>query len=295
MKKINLLFFMMALGAATFFSSCQKDEILNPEPSINFKGGSGYTSTDVTISAGESIKVGINAVQNSETKSDLTTFTIVVTQNNTPQTVINETLTSDQKMTYVQDFNITFETVGSANLVARITDKDGEYNEVMFTVTVKEEGVTVKKKSNVEFGSFNDAIGSFYGTATETIYTISGGANNQAKVDMIFFKGATNGNTLAAPDDADVNSITDFNLNTWTTKNKTRFQTTTMTAAEFDAIGTLHAFPAFNDATALTKAKELANGKVVYFKTEAGKHGYFKVVDLYTKGDKAKFDFIVEQ
>ena len=70
---------------------------------------------------------------------------------------------------------------------------------------------------------------------------------------------------------------------------------TTMTAAEFDAIGTLHAFPAFNDATALTKAKELANGKVVYFKTEAGKHGYFKVVDLYTKGDKAKFDFIVEQ
>lgn len=295
MKKINVLLLMMALGVATLFTSCQKDEILDPTPSLNFKGGGEYVSANVTITAGESIKLGVNANQNAETKSKLKTFTIVITQNNNPVTLINETMTSDQKATYSQDFSITFPNAGEANLVAKITDEDGQFAEVMFKVTVEQAGVTVKKKSGVEFGSYNDAIGSFYGTANETIYTISGAANNQALVDLVFFKGATNANTVAAPDDVAANSISDLKLDTWTTKNKTRFQATTMTAAQFDAIGNLYEFPTFDDATATTKANQLANGNIFYFKTQAGKRGYFKVVDLYTKGDKAKFDFIVEQ
>lgn len=295
MKKPGIFLFAMMASAAIFLSSCQKDEVLNPEPSINFKGGSSYTSADATITAGESITVGINASQNSETKAKLKTFTIVLTTNNSPTTLINETLESANEMNYSQDFVITFPNVGEVSLAARITDADGQYAEVSFKVTVNQAGVAVKKKANVEFGSYNDAIGSFYATTNETVYTISGAANNQALIDVIFFKGATNGNTLAAPDDADAATIDEFNLDTWTTKNQTRFITTTMTAAEFDAIGSLYSFPEFVDANAGSKANNLADGKVVYFKTKAGKRGYAKVVDLYTKGDKAKFDFIVEQ
>lgn len=295
MKKSSFLLFVLFMGAAAVFTSCQKDEVLNPEPSINFKGGSSYTSTDVSITAGESITLGINASQNSETKAKLKTFTIVLTSNNTPTTLINETLESNQEMVYSQDFVITFPNVGEVMLDARITDADGKFAEIGFKVTVTQAGVSVKKKTNVEFGSFNDGIGSFYGTSSETIYKVPEAFANQSLVDIIFFKGITNGNTIAAPDDADANTITDFNLNTWTTKNKTRFITTTLTAAEFDAIGNVYQFPEFVEANASSKANNLSDGKVVYFKTQAGKRGYVKVVDLYTKGDKAKFDFIVEQ
>jgi biopolymer transport protein ExbD len=294
MKKIHLFVVLLFLSSATFLTSCQKDEVLNPEPSINFKGGSTYTSADVSIKAGESITVGINAAQNADTKSKLKTFTVVLTQNNTPVTLINNTLDENQEAVYSQDFVITFPNVGEVSLVARVTDADGKFAEVSFKVTVEQAGVAVKKKTNVEFGSFNDAIGSFYATSNETVYTISGAANNQAIVNIIFFKGSVNGNTLAAPDDTDAATIDEFNLDTWTTKKKTRFIKVSMTAAEFDAIGSVYSFPEFSDASASSKANQLAAGNVIYFKTEEGKRGYAKVIDLYLKGDKAKFDFIVE-
>jgi hypothetical protein len=296
MKKISFYLIALLIGVSTVFTSCSKDDdILDPNPTIDFKGGGEYVANDVTIKAGESIKVGVNAAYNSQTKKKLTKFNIILTANNTPTTLIDETLTSNQESVYSQDFMITFPNVGVVKLVARITDSDNKTDEVEFTVTVEQAGVEVKKKTNVEFGSFNDPIGSFYASSTEEVFTVSQAAANQAKVDLVFFKGVTNGNTIAAPDDTDANGITDFNLNTWTTKNQTRFIKTTMTAAEFDAIGTVYNFPEFVAANGLTKANQLANGNVIYFRTQAGKRGYAKVVDLYTKGDKAKFDFIIEK
>ncbi|PKP52037.1 MAG: hypothetical protein CVT92_10820 [Bacteroidetes bacterium HGW-Bacteroidetes-1] len=296
MKKINYFLIAMIIGVATVFTSCAKDEeIIDPNPSIDFKGGATYTSTDVTIKAGESILVGINAAQNSSTKKKLTKFTIVLTQNNTPSTLIDETMTSNQEAVYSQDFNITFNNEGTVKLVATIIDSDNKSDEVFFNVTVEPAGVVVKKKTNVELGSFNDAVGSFYSTSTEEVFTVSGAFDNQAKVDIIFFKGVTYVNALAAPDDADVNTtIPTFQLNTWTTKNQTRFIKSEMTAAAFDAIGTTYDFPDFGVA-ASSKATLLVNGDVVYFKTQAGKRGFIKVVDLYSRGDLGKFDVIVEE
>jgi hypothetical protein len=294
MKKFQLVAVTLLIALAGIVTSCQKDEILDPNPTINFKGGTTYTASDVSIKAGESILIGVNAAQNSQTKKKLTKFEIILTANNNPTTLINETLTSNEEMVYSKDFNITFPNVGEVKLVARITDADNKQAEVGFTVTITPAGVAVKKKTNVEFGSFNDPIGSFYSTSTEQIYTISQAASNQALIDIIFFKGVTNGNTIAAPDDAAANTISDFQLNTWTTKNQTRFIKSTMTAAQFDAIGTTHVFPEFVAANGLSNANLLVNGNVIYFRTQAGKRGYAKVVDLYTKGDKAKFDFIIE-
>lgn len=296
MKKNLLILFMAVIGMAATMTSCEKDDvILDPKPTINFKGGGNYVSSDVTVTEGENFTVGVNAAANVETNAKLKSFTIVFTSNNVPTTLIDEQLEKAQENNYSKDFQITLNGVGEGILKAKITDEKGEYAEVSFKVTVKQAGVEVKKKTNVEFGSFNDAIGSFYGTSNETVYTISQAFQNQALVDIIFFDGATNHNTLAAPDDAEANSINDFNLVNWTKKNKTRFILTTMTAAEFDAIGEIYQFPEFVEANASTKANNLAAGNVVYFKTEAGKHGYAKIVDLYTKGSKAKVDFIVEQ
>ncbi|GAB1418512.1 hypothetical protein MASR2M12_12770 [Bacteroidales bacterium] len=296
MKKNLLILFLAILGMAATMTSCQKDDvILDPKPTINFKGGGNYTSSDVTINEGESFAVGITAAANVETSAKLKSFSIVFTSNNVPTTLIDEQIEKAQETNYSKDFQITLTGIGEGILKAKITDDKGEYAEVSFKVTVKQAGVEVKKKTNVEFGSYNDAIGSFYGTTNETVYTIAQAFQNQALVDIIFFKGATNANTLAAPDDADANSINDYNLVNWTKKNKTRFILTTMTAAEFDAIGTIYQFPEFVAANATTKVNNLAAGNVVYFKTEAGKHGYAKIVDLYTKGNKAKIDFIVEK
>lgn len=275
------------------FTSCTKEEVVDPKPLINFKGGTTYTSSDVSIKMNQSILVGINASQNSATKKKLTNFKIIITANSTPTTLINETLTENQQTVFTKDYNISFNSVGVATLTARITDSDNVSAEVSFVVTITPAGVTVRKKSNVELGSFNDALGSFYATTTETVYTIPLAAQNQSKVDLVYFKGATNLNTIAAPDDADAQTITSYQLNTWTTKNQTRFFKTTLTPTVFDAIGTTYDFPVYT-ATA-TKITQLAVGDIVYYRTQAGKRGLIKVVNLFSRGDVGKFDVIAEQ
>lgn len=289
--KMNRLFLILTVAIATAFTSCSKDDdIINPEPTLDFKGGANYTSTDVTINAGDEILVGFNAAYNSETGEKLTNFKLVVTSNNVSQTLIDSTLKNE---TFSTDLNITFTEVVTARLEATVTDKAGRTAKVSFNITVEEAGVKVVKHTNVELGSWNDAIGSFYAAKENTIFTVSEAFNNQAKVDFIFYKGVQNMNTITAPDDADLLEIQTFNIASWTTKNETRFVMTSLTAAEFDAIGEYYVFPEFDQTKVAKKVVDLENGAVVHFRTQAGAYGLIKVIDLYSRGDLGKFDIII--
>lgn len=292
MKKSNLFLMFLFLAAASVLTSCGKDDepLIDPKPTIDFKGGSGYTSSDVTIDAGQQILVGFNAAYNTSTKKNLTNFLLTLTSNNVAQTLVDSTINTD---VYAADVTINFPQAGSARLTAKITDKDGYTDEVSFNITIEQAGLKVVKYTNVELGSFNDEIGSFYASSDNAVYTVTTAASNQSKIDMIFYKGVTNANTFAAPDDASLSTIPTFGVDSWTVKNQTRFIKTTMTVAEFDAIGEYHVFPEFTEASASSNANLLDENQVVFFRTQAGKLGYVKVVDLYSRGDLAKFDVIV--
>jgi len=289
--KMNRLFLILTVAIATVFTSCKKDDdIVNPEPSIDFKGGANYTATDVTINAGEQILVGFNAAYNVETGEELTNFKLVLTANNVSQTLIDSTLNSESFST---DINITFPEAASARLEATVTDKAGRTDAVSFNITVEEAGVKVVKHSNVQLGSWNDDIGSFYSAKENTIFTVPQAFDNQAKVDLIFYKGVQNANTISAPDDADLATIPSFNIANWTTKNQTRFVLTSMTAAEFDAIGEYYMFTEFEGNAGASKVINLEDGAVVQFRTQDGSYGLIKVVDFSSRGDLGKLDVII--
>ncbi|MBU1368802.1 MAG: hypothetical protein KJ578_15135 [Bacteroidetes bacterium] len=291
MRKNHVTLLILFMAIATAFSSCKKDDdILNPEPSIDFKGGGEYTSTDVTINTNEQILVGFNAAFNQETNEDLQNFKLTLTSNNVAQTLIDSTLNTE---VFTTDITITFPEPVSARLDAVITDKAGRTASVSFNITVEEAGVKVVKHTDVELGSWNDEIGSFYNAEGNLILNVNEAFANQAKVDLVFYKGVTNFNTIAAPADASLNTIQTFNMDSWTTRNATLFIKTDMTAEEFDAIGEYHLFPEFNESAADTKAVDLLNGEVLLFKTEANAMGYIKVVDFYSRGDLGKFDMII--
>jgi hypothetical protein len=293
MRKLNLFLLMtIFLGAATIFTGCNKDEDdpITGSPSIDFKGGANYTFENVTVTTNDQIVVGILAAMHSETEKPLTNFKLTIGTSVPVDSTFNAN-------SFDADYTINFNEVevGVYTLTAKITDESGSYDEISFEITVEQGGVNVTKNTNIEMGSFNDPEGSFYSTGNATVYTVAQAKLNQAAVDFIFFKGVTYFNAIAAPDDAIVNTISDFQLNDWTVKNQTKFNATTMTAAEFDAIGSTYVFPEFNTTTAASLTYNLVDGQVVYFKTQAGKHGYIKVVDLYSRGDMAKFDVIIEQ
>lgn len=293
MRKYRLFALAILLFAGLAFTGCSDDDddIVDLGPSLTLKTGEGYTSADFEVEEGTTLKFGVTAEKSTTHDNYLAKFQILYNELTIVDTALNTA-------TFNADYMIKFLGVGTFKMTFIVTAQGGMTDEVELNVTVKEPvvpGVEVKKSLNVEFGSYNDPIGSFYNSVDDTVYTVPEAFQEQAKVDFLFFKGVDNMNTIAAPDDEDANTITDFQLNTWTTKNPTRFVMTAMTAEEFDAIGEMHEFPEFDEENAASKANLLEVGNVVMFRTVGQKLGYFKVVDIYTKGDKMKIDVIVEK
>jgi hypothetical protein len=287
MKKLNLFLFWSLLVSALVLTGCAKDEDpIVGNPSIDFKGGSSYTFADVNLTTNDQILVGIMAAMHPETMKPLTRFQLTVGESN----LVDSTFSAN---TFDADYSISFNSIGTATLTARITDSNGSTDEVSFKITIEEGGVKVSKSGEFLLGNVNDlGAGSFYATTEDSVYFTNNVLENTSKIDFAFFKGPQNQNTIASPDDDDVRLVYP-SMGDWPSRNQTRFQLTELTVADFDAIGEYHIFPEFSGT--LTKANELENGAVIYFRTQAGKHGLIKIVDLYTRGDVALIDVLVEE
>jgi hypothetical protein len=296
MKKWSFLFAALLIGLTMTMSSCgDNGDETDPGPSLNLKGGADYTSQDAIIEINSDIKVGVLGGKSSVSGNKLTNFKMIYTANNVPSTWKNITLNADS---FDWDTTLTFSSIGTGRLSFELTDKGGMKTEKNFEIIVQ--GPETVKYANVELGSWNDAIGSFFATAEGIAYNVTQTATvpaNQLKIDFLFFKGVTNGNTIASPDDADVNTINDLKVNTWpeANKNQTRFNPSSYSATQFDAIGANFQFPSFDVNLQTTKMNQLAVGDVFLFKTKGNKVGLIKIVSLYTKGDKMKIDVVMEK
>ncbi len=296
MKQWKFLSLAMLLAAGLMFSGCSKDDddpIIDAGPSMSLKSGEGYTNTDFEVEDGSSVKFGVTANKSTTHDNNLTRFIIIFQNKPYVDTTFNSA-------TFNGDFELQFVGVGEADLIFRITAEGGMTDEKQLKVTIVEPpvvGVEVKRIPAVELGSWNDPIGSFFNMEDELVYTIAQAKQNQELVDFLFFRGTTNLNTIASPDDEDAGTIDTFQLEEWDTRNQTRFNLTEMTADEFDEIDEmeLFLFPDFDEENALTKANMLEVDQVVFFRNEAGKHGLIKVVDIYAKGDKIQIELVVEK
>jgi hypothetical protein len=292
MKQWKFLSLALLIMAGVSFSACQKDEEEDLGPTISLKMGEGYTYEDFEVTEGTTLTFGITASKSTTSDNNLNRFNIFYASGSQELTLVDSVFNN---AAFNSDYSIEFLGTGSATIKFRVTSEGGLTDEKELNVVVTAAGVAVKKISDIELGSWNDPIGSFYNIVDEMAYTVSAAKQNQEKVDFLFFLGAVNQNTIAAPDDEDANTIATFELGDWTTKNATRFNASDMTAEEFDAITDLHVFPEFDVAGATSKANQLATGQVVMFRTVAGKLGYIKINDLYRSGDKILLDVIVEE
>ncbi len=285
-------------GVGTAFGqefSFTTEQVPDPGPTLNLKGGFGYTSSDVTIAPGELIRVGVVGISSHVSSNKLVRFKMTETSMDFPAILLDSVLNSenfdwDTYLSFLAD-------PGSLELEFEITDAGGMKASRTLHLTIASSQNT-ERYNNVELGSWNDAIGSFFATSEGIIYNIAqtyAVPANQAKIDFLFFKGMTLSNTIASPDDVDANAIADLKLNLWLNKNQTRFNTTSMTAAQFDAIGASYEFPEFDFSSQMTKASQLSVGDVILIKTQSNKLGLIKIESLYTKGDKMKIDVVMEK
>jgi len=287
MKRLSFLFVIILMASVPFFTSCSKDTTTTDvKPTINFTGGTGFTSGDVTLKAGEAIQVGISAFSNSSSKAKLKNLKVVRTFSNTPFTALDSTFSTTDA------FNITLESfaypaAGIERWTFTITDKDGESAEISFNITTTAGGAIVSY-NQVILGSYdNSAYGSSFASADGNVYTLAEAKTNAAKIDWMYYYGVTNLATLASPNDATVTDIFSSGNGpaSWSVRNDTRFaKVSLLSGTTWDAITTDAEILPLVAGISDTRVNLLTPGQIVAFKTVTGKQGLIKIESITGTG-----------
>jgi hypothetical protein len=261
------------------------------EPSMNFTGGEGFVTADITLGVGELFYVGLNASSNTISKAKLTNLKIVRTINNIPQTVIDTTFQTD-------NFNIQFAAmaypaVGSERWTFTLTDKSGESKELAFVITTILMAGEINTYTSVMLGGqLNPNLGGFYATFDNVVLIDANADLHQIKIDMVYYYGATNHASIIAPASSQIALIPEYsyildagNANHWTVTNQTKFKDVTPAGIDWSLVS--------NDALIIANAtnltdmnvNQLAVNDIIAFETAAtsvnpGKKGLFKVTAI---------------
>jgi len=289
MRFNKILALFLTLGVA--ITACKKDTTQPGAPTASI------VVDKTTASPGTVVKASINA--SSDPARTLKSLKLEEVINGvTTSTLIDSTIsTGNIGITY--NYTVPSGT-NSVELRLTVTDNAFATTTQSATITVTGSG-QLKACDPATLGSYdNSTYGSFYSTTECKSYNVSTAKANQSKVDIIYFYGSSNAATLASPDDPDdfgtgTGQISSLDVQTWTSKNPTRFRKTT--TANFDNANAASLQTDYASATGTEsfKANNLANGDVVAFKTAGGKYGLVKITNITGAGGTATISVKVQQ
>ena len=280
MKRIHVIIGLLFFAMLTMFMECGEEEALGP--SLSLYGGD-FIDADETVAPGAALVFSWHA-----TSGDAKLASMTITRDGVALTGWDEKeIPGSENESYTD--TAYFEAIGNEGVYTYeliVTDKDDLTASKSVVITVDESlaGGPINTYTAVLMGAQSNLdLGSFLDTETGSVYLIGPASANQSIIDVVYYYGSQNLATLTAPDDATVGGGTG-NLSlceSWTTKNGTRFGTSSLTASEFDDVT--------NDIEILaqtgisdSKKTQLAVGNVLSLLTVGGKKGLIKVSAITT-------------
>jgi hypothetical protein len=278
MKKFKFISLMIAALSLGFgFTSCEED-LLNEDE----EGGAATISIDASADKTQ-VEVGEDIV---------VSYDVLISDNKLESIELRE---GDNLIGAVQDGfddtrrdagEITYNATEAGDFVLSlyVVDNKGNSKTSDINITVLEAGGEISEFTAILMGAqSNTDEGSYLDANTGNTYMQSDAESNQSLIDVIYYYGSANKATFAAPNNELVDGTGANALSltaAFSTKNATKFTKTTLDASDFDAI--------VNDATIVSEADGLSDsdatdvavGEVVAFKTQGGKSGLIKVVEL---------------
>lgn len=273
MNKLLVSLLVMGLIA----TSCDKEHINHPPPSIEFITGNGFVFHDTVLQLGAPFKIGIRA---SNPKVNLTNF-IIKLQTDDMETYLDSGMNTPQlhfERTLVKGIAET------EDWIFIIRDKDGKSAELNLQID-KDAASTygpVDYFPSVIMGAQHSETGSFYATSTDSVYGLSAAFANQELIDLCYYfdEIETDAHTIASPGaniDPSVFPGAE-GLSNWTTKRTTRFKPANITYADFlNATSDSLLVAVYGQTDGNRKSKNLEEGIFVAFKNNDGKLGIFMV------------------
>ncbi len=278
MKNLKVLFGLLVLVG--LFASCGKDDTtVDQSPSLTFKSDAGYIYQDATVTVGDTFMIGVIGLSNEASKEKLEKLIITRTAENSTYFDTTIEINSDS---FNGDFNFVASQAGSEKIEFTLVDKKDQQVKKSLNITT-EANVNVVAYAAFQLGSWGEVQPSFYDAETGTAYSKSDAKEHQAEVDFAYYRGATTGNTIAATASEHVKTVYGLEAAGWTTFTNTVIAQADISAEDFDAIGDYYEWPEVS-ATSI-EVNNLSIGDVLVFKTDDGKVGFVKVVDLTVTKD----------
>jgi hypothetical protein len=287
MKKLMIIAGVMLFSTSLFFSSCTDDDEPKPvqPPSISFLTGADFISSDATVTVSSQFKVKVYVEENADSKSNLKSLEITRVFNlNSWDTTYNLSGASGS-------VEITFSaqpTAGLENITFEVMDNAGQKASISLKITTEESSGPINTFTMKILGSYQSSYGSSFASIDGSVYTLAEAKANSAKVDFLYWWGASTSATLGAPDDENAADVYDNATNgipTWPTKNATRFKSTSTTAAEFDTFTDDSEIVGIATGADQTRIGSLTSGSVLAFVTASGKYGMIKVTNVVAGAD----------
>ena len=133
-KRIKL--YVLIVSVFSIFA-CEKDA--GKLPSISFKTGGSYISSDVTLDKGSSLVIGVNASK-SEKRDVLKKLNISRSVNGASSiSLFDKALNSSEEDNLSYDYSGVLDTIAGqvSKYIFTVTNRDGLVNQVSLTVTTK--------------------------------------------------------------------------------------------------------------------------------------------------------------
>ncbi len=280
----------MLLGLALTMSSCKKDDtttVAAPTLTLN-DGASKSINQDVTTSTTVAIKVHAVAAGDHKMK------TVTISRSIPAQAAKQVFTASPGAADYTTTYNDSLGGLVDRGIIVTYTitatdDKDLVSTE---TYTVNFVHGVVSSNAIILGAQSNTAVVYKFLGVADNFATYTAGATgtamaNSAKIDFVYYYGTNDKNAFASPTNTDgAQVIWSSEIATWTVKNDTKFKSTTITAAEFDAIKDNSkidaSFASLDFAASTSKMTDLKSNDVIAFLTATGKKGLVKFVTTAT-------------
>ena len=281
MKKSILALIGAVVVIGSLFTGCKKDTTANVAPTVVISKPAGG---EITVEPNGTVPTSVLA--SAANGSTLKTWKVEVSQDNGPFTPLKDSTFKSSTTSYTYESTLgSKSTVGDLAYRFTVTDDKSLSGSATLTIHVKKStvGNPINTYSAKLLGNQSSATGSFFGSATGTVYTQTNAKANASAIDFLYFHASNDGPTIAAPNDANAATMysnPNTGLQTWSVRNATLLYTSTKTATDFDAITDDAAIIAANTGTSATRMIQLTTGKVFAFTTVAGKKGLVKVTNI---------------
>ena len=268
MKKVKLteVLFVLILVTVLSFTSCDKDEFTGPTMVIEL------LSADVNGWINDTIQFEIRL----SSDGDLLTFQVTpsIPGTNASSQYLKDDYIDGEKsdtITYIYVIPATVEVDDTITLDFTVTDMNQLSESASDTIYIVRTEGPINTYYEKILGSYDSDYGSSFCSANGEVFTMVEAFENPDSIDFLYFFGATNHATIAAPNDVVAATVFsgEHGLENWTTRNATLFKETTLTSNDF--LGINNDIPIIDAAGGahLTKITGLEETDVIAFVTAA--------------------------